>query len=83
MATILVGDDKELNRSVLTTLLGYTGHRLLEAATGPEALDKVRTLTNGLILEQSVIRAANHLSEKLNISLGAKLDEHQQQNTSC
>jgi len=41
MATILVVDDQELNRSVLTTLLGYHGHRLVEAATGVEALDKV------------------------------------------
>lgn len=41
MATILVVDDRELNRSVLTSLLGYRGHRLVEAATGVEALDKV------------------------------------------
>lgn len=33
MATILVVDDQELNRSVLTTLLGYHGHRLVEALT--------------------------------------------------
>ncbi len=45
-----------------------------------EVID-LESLTNGLILEQSVIRATNHLSDKLNISLGAKLDEHQ--NTSC
>ena len=31
MATILVVDDRDLNRNVLTTLLGYGGHRLLEA----------------------------------------------------
>jgi CheY-like chemotaxis protein len=42
MATILVVDDKALNRSVLTTLLGYGGHRLLQASNGSEALDKVR-----------------------------------------
>lgn len=41
MATILVVDDQELNRSVLTTLLGYHGHRLVEAATGVEALNKI------------------------------------------
>lgn len=41
MATILVVDDQELNRSVLTTLLGHHGHRLVEATTGVEALSKV------------------------------------------
>lgn len=42
MATILVVDDQELNRSVLTPLLSYHGHCLVEASTGIEALDKVR-----------------------------------------
>ena len=36
MATILVVDDRDLNRSVLTTLLGHGGHRLLEASNGPD-----------------------------------------------
>lgn len=40
MATILVVDDNALNRSVLTTLLGYQGHRLVEAANGHEAINK-------------------------------------------
>lgn len=40
MATILVVDDNVLNRSVLTTLLAYRGHRLVEAASGSEAIDK-------------------------------------------
>lgn len=40
MATILVVDDNALNRSVLTTLLSYRGHRLVEAASGSEAIDK-------------------------------------------
>jgi len=34
MATILVVDDKPSNRSLLTTLLGYRGHRLVEASNG-------------------------------------------------
>ena len=42
MATILVVDDRDLNRSFLTTLLSYGGHRLLEASNGPEGLSKVR-----------------------------------------
>ncbi len=38
MATILIVDDHPTNREFLTTLLGYNGHRLLEAADGAEAL---------------------------------------------
>jgi CheY-like chemotaxis protein len=33
-ATILIVDDHVLNREFLITLLGYGGHRLLEAASG-------------------------------------------------
>ena len=39
MATILVVDDNALNRSLLTTLLGYGGHRIMEASSGREAID--------------------------------------------
>src|SRR5713226_7494977 len=38
MATILVVDDRPANRELLTTLLGYKGHRLLEAGDGKEGL---------------------------------------------
>jgi diguanylate cyclase (GGDEF)-like protein/PAS domain S-box-containing protein len=38
MATILIVDDQILNREFLTTLLGYSGHRLLQATDGHEAL---------------------------------------------
>ena len=40
MATILIVDDKPVNRQFLVTLLGYRGHRLLEAADGAEALER-------------------------------------------
>jgi signal transduction histidine kinase len=50
MATILVVDDKASNRSVLTTLLGYRGHRLVEASNGSEALDIVRTEHPDLVI---------------------------------
>ncbi len=40
MATILVVDDKPLNRTLLTTLLGYGGHHMIEAANGFEAIEK-------------------------------------------
>nr|WP_315397943.1 EAL domain-containing protein [uncultured Duganella sp.] len=38
IATILIVDDHVLNREFLMTLLGYGGHRLLEAANGAEGL---------------------------------------------
>ena len=38
MATILIVDDHALNRAFLMTLLGYSAHRLLEAADGNEGL---------------------------------------------
>jgi len=45
MATILVVDDRPTNRQFLLTLLGYGGHRLLEAANGADALERVRSET--------------------------------------
>ena len=41
MATILVVDDQPTNRQFLITLLGYAGHRLLEASDGLEALEQL------------------------------------------
>ena len=38
MALILIVDDRATNREFLVTLLGYSGHQLLEAADGAEAL---------------------------------------------
>jgi diguanylate cyclase (GGDEF)-like protein/PAS domain S-box-containing protein len=49
-ATILIVDDHVLNREFLITLLGYGGHRLLEAAGGAEALKLVRTERPDLII---------------------------------
>lgn len=43
MATILIVDDKEINRRLLATLLTQNGHTLLEAGDGEEVLEKVRT----------------------------------------
>ncbi len=37
--TVLVVDDQPINRKFLATLLGYAGHRVIEAADGAEALD--------------------------------------------
>lgn len=50
MPTILVVDDKALNRRVLTTLLGGRGHRLMEAASGREAIEKAAAEDPELII---------------------------------
>src|SRR5258706_3996563 len=42
MATILVVDDREINRRLLKTILSYNGHKIVEAADGAEALLRVR-----------------------------------------
>lgn len=50
MACILVVDDHFLNRHFLLSLLGYGGHRLLEAANGAAALDVVRAEQPDLVI---------------------------------
>ena len=50
MATILVVDDHILNRHFLMSLLGYGGHRLLEAEDGAVALDVVRAERPDLVI---------------------------------
>ncbi len=49
-ATILIVDDHVLNREFLMTLLGYGGHRLLEAADGVEGLKVVRAERPDLVI---------------------------------
>ena len=50
MATILIVDDHPTVRGYLTALLGPTGHRLLGASDGAEALEKVRIERPDLVL---------------------------------
>jgi diguanylate cyclase (GGDEF)-like protein len=50
MSTILVVDDRPVNREFLLTLLGYAGHRLFEAADGEAALELVRAERPDLVL---------------------------------
>jgi diguanylate cyclase (GGDEF)-like protein/PAS domain S-box-containing protein len=40
MATILVVDDRVVNRQFLATLFAYAGHQVVEAADGAEALER-------------------------------------------
>ncbi len=50
MAKILIVDDRPMNREFLVTLLGYGGHRMLEAGDGAEALDRVRAEHPDLVI---------------------------------
>jgi len=50
MATILVVDDRPVNREFLVTLLGYVGHTVLQAADGAEALAIVHTQRPDLVI---------------------------------
>jgi diguanylate cyclase (GGDEF)-like protein/PAS domain S-box-containing protein len=50
MATILVVDDRPSNRQFLVTLLGYSGHELLEAADGAEALRLIASARPDLVI---------------------------------
>jgi len=50
MATILVVDDRPVNRDLLKTLLGYRGHTVVEASDGAEALDLIRAERPNLVI---------------------------------
>src|SRR5258706_1279789 len=50
MATILVVDDREINRRLLKTILSYNGHKIVEAADGAEALLRVREELPDLVI---------------------------------
>jgi diguanylate cyclase (GGDEF)-like protein/PAS domain S-box-containing protein len=50
LKTILVVDDRAINRDFLVTLLGYAGYRVLEAADGAEALGIMHQAQVALII---------------------------------
>ena len=50
MACILVMDDRELNRSYLSSLLGYGGHQVLLACDGIEGLEVTRASRPDLVI---------------------------------
>lgn len=50
MATILVVDDRPVNRELLKTLLEYHGHRVVEASDGAEALDLIKRERPNLVI---------------------------------
>src|SRR6266571_4491109 len=50
MATILIVDDRAINREFLATLLRYVGHSVLEAADGAQALEVTRAQHPDLVI---------------------------------
>jgi two-component system, cell cycle sensor histidine kinase and response regulator CckA len=50
MASVLVVDDNAVNRDLVVTLLGYRGHRVVEAADGAEALATARAERPDLVI---------------------------------
>lgn len=50
MATVLVVDDREVNRSLMETLLTYAGHTVVQATGGVEALRLVRARRPALVV---------------------------------
>src|SRR5688572_25809710 len=50
MATILIADDRQVDRHYLATLLSYYGHRIVEAGDGGRALEAALTERPDLIV---------------------------------
>jgi two-component system CheB/CheR fusion protein len=50
MATIMIIDDQAMNREYLVTLLGYAGHRLVQAANGAAGLATARIERPDLVI---------------------------------
>jgi CheY-like chemotaxis protein len=54
-ATILVVEDREIDREMLTILLGHAGYRVLEAADGPQALELIRSTHPDLVISDVLL----------------------------
>ncbi|MBI5508650.1 MAG: response regulator [Deltaproteobacteria bacterium] len=61
MATILIVEDHAISRQMLSNLLGYKGHHVLEAADGVEALALARAEHPDLIITDVVMPAMDGL----------------------
>jgi PAS domain S-box-containing protein len=57
MATILIVDDHETNRQLLTTLLAYWNHQVVEASDGREGLERARAARPDLIITDVLMPA--------------------------
>jgi PAS domain S-box-containing protein len=59
MSSILVLDDRAIERELLVTVLGYAGHAVVEASTGAEALALARETGPDLIIVDLVMPGMN------------------------
>jgi PAS domain S-box-containing protein len=59
MTSILVLDDRETDRDLLATVLGYAGYAVLEASTGDAALELARARQPDLIIADILMPAMN------------------------
>jgi diguanylate cyclase (GGDEF)-like protein len=59
MAVILVVDDRPTNLEYLTTLIGYTGHKVIEAADGAVALELARSRRPDLLITDILMPTMN------------------------
>jgi CheY-like chemotaxis protein len=59
MTSVLVLDDRPVDRELMTTLLGYAGHTVIEAVSGEAALELVREQRPGLIITDIMMPGMN------------------------
>jgi PAS domain S-box-containing protein len=59
MTSVLLLDDRQDDRDLLSTVLGYTGYEVLEASTGEAALDLARSEQPDLIIADILMPAMN------------------------
>ena len=59
--SVLVIDDVPTNRAVVVDMLGHIGFEMIEAASGPEALEKARLKRPSLVLTDIVMREMDGL----------------------
>lgn len=55
MATVLVVDDREINRTLVKAVLGYRGHEMMEAGGGTEALELLAQRQPDLVVADVVM----------------------------
>jgi PAS domain S-box-containing protein len=73
MTTILVADDRPLNRAYLVTLLSYSGHRVVEASDGAEALALAEAERPGLVITDMIMPGMDGLELVLRMKAEPKL----------
>jgi PAS domain S-box-containing protein len=59
MSSILVLDDRAIERELLVTVLGYAGHAVVEASTGTQALELARETDPDLIIVDLLMPGMN------------------------